>query len=103
MSVSTIPYRSVKYIKSESDTYQPTSEWTLAKDVELSDGTNVDDSFKTLKTNVDTTIAEKQAETDKEIKSLKDMIGGYSIKILTQAQYDALATKDSSTIYLISE
>lgn len=38
-----------------------------------------------------------------QVSTISNKIGGYSIRYMTKAQYNALATKDPSTLYFIPE
>lgn len=72
-------YRILTDIKNKK--WDRLSFWTHAKDVERTNGTNVDDTL-----------------TD-----LEDKLNGYTLVVLTQAEYDALPTKDDNTLYFIKE
>ena len=65
--------------------------------------------WNTVSEKVDTsaiTSAMTSSSTDAQVPSAKavhDQFGGLKLVKLTQAEYDALATKDSSTLYIISD
>ena len=61
------------------------------------------EGFSLIETSAITTSI-SSSSTDAQVPSAKavnDKLGGLSIVKLTQAEYDALATKDSSTLYVI--
>lgn len=62
------------------------------------------DKFSLVETSAITTSV-TSSSTDAQVPSAKavnDKLGGLSLVKLTQAQYDALATKDSNTLYVIN-
>ena len=50
----------------------------------------------------DSRLAEDEEVTAAGLNSLNDALGGLKLVKLTQAEYDALATKDANTLYIIS-
>ena len=50
----------------------------------------------------DARLAEDEEVTAAALNTLNTALGGFKLVSLTQAQYDALATKDASTLYLIT-
>lgn len=62
-------------------------------------------NFQLVETSAITT-AVTSSSTDVQVPSAKavnDKLGGLSLVKLTQAQYDALATKDSNTLYIVTD
>lgn len=72
----------------------------------ISDALNAIDN-KTFSTTIVSTVADGtaplQVASSTKVDNLNaDMVGGYRIWEGSQAQYDAIGTKDPDTIYLIS-
>ena len=62
-------------------------------------------NFQLVETSAITTSV-SSSSTDAQIpsaKSVNDKLGGLSLVKLTQAEYDALATKDDNTVYFIGD
>lgn len=102
------------YTKSETDdlldekldvtAYTPTDLSNYYTKSETSGSSQISTALndKIDKSSIVTSIS--SSSTDAQIPSVKavyDKLGGLSLVKLTQAQYDALATKDSNTLYVI--
>lgn len=77
--------------------------------VYLSQAVTVDDTpidievLKSTDTSAAESIAAFVAALESRVQALENRMGGMTLRQMTQAAYDALATKDSSTIYVVSD
>lgn len=89
----------------DMDDYVKTEKFNLLKaevydqSINKADVTYVDNAIA----NVEQTIEDNELVTAQAFVSINNRLGGLSFVALTQAEYDALATKDSNTIYFIKD
>ena len=89
----------------DMDDYVKTEKFNLLKaqvsdqDINKADVTYVDNAIS----NVEQTIEDNELVTAQAFVSINNRLGGLSFVALTQAEYDALTTKDSNTIYFIKD
>lgn len=58
-------------------------------------------AFTAYSASTDARISEDEEVTARALVEVNDALGGLKLQKLTQAQYDALVTKDNSTVYII--
>lgn len=89
----------------DMDDYVKTEKFNLLKaevydqSINKADVTYVDNAIS----NVEQTIEDNELVTAQAFVSINNRLGGLSFVALTQAEYDALTTKDSNTIYFIKD
>lgn len=89
----------------DMDDYVTTEKFNLLKSqvaeqsLNKADVTYVDDAIA----DVEQTIEDNELVTAQAFVSINNRLGGLSFVALTQAEYDALTTKDANTIYFIKD
>lgn len=83
--------------------WQKISFWTKASDVEFNDGNTAETKVGAINGITDSLSATNSnvALSAKAGASLNAALGGLSFVIFTQAQYNALGSKDANTLYVI--
>lgn len=105
MSILTGILKTKKYRKL-SDGYKLQSEWTSAETVEFKNGGTAETNLGAIQGITDSLADTSSnialsAKAGSELQNKVAGLGGLSFKVCTQDQYNALAAKDSNTLYVI--
>lgn len=88
-----------KLIDKKNKLWLRISFWTKASDVEFDDGTILEGKYDTFVNNVNDLKDDINTLSD-TVNILNNMLGGYTVRVMTLAQYNELVSKDNKTIYL---
>ncbi len=93
------------YSKAEIDskvtTLQTSKQDTLIPGTNLIEGDNVTITKDTTSGKITISALADLTEILNRISALENQLGGYTLKSVTQSEYDSLTTKDTNTLYLI--
>ena len=93
------------YSKAEIDskvtTLQNSKQDTLVPGTNLIEGDNVTITKDTTSGKITISALADLTEILNRISALEKQLGGYTLKSVTQSEYDSLTTKDANTLYLI--
>ncbi len=92
-----------KLIDETTKLWQRISIWTKSSDVEFDDGENAETKVGAIKgiTKDLNTTEEGYAADMTALAKINSKLGGLSFAVITQAEFNALTTKDQYTIYFI--
>lgn len=89
-------------VSGKQDTLIAGDNITISGNVISADGGVSESAFTAYTASTDSRLAEDEEVTAAALNALNDNFGGLKLVKLTQQEYDALVTKDSSTLYIIA-
>jgi len=88
-------------INSKVTTLQDSKQDTLVPGTNLMEGDNVTITKDTTSGKITISALADLTDILNRISALEKQLGGYTLKSVTQSEYDSLTTKDANTLYLI--
>lgn len=90
-----------------NENYDRLSFWSKAEDCQLGNSSenrtvaNVLGTAKGVTSSYDTSLSES-SDYIASIEAIKNAMDGIKLKVITQSEYDAIVTKSSNTLYIIT-